>query len=244
MNNYLVFDIETASLEFETLSDSQQEYLLRGATTDDEIIRKKYEMGLSPFTARIVCIGLMRIDNYIPDQDDYLITKIALSTDLNLDDGEKKEIEMNTKDICILTNEKGVLNNFWSIINKYPNHTLVSFNGRNFDAPFIMLRSALNEIRPSKNLMEGTKFNYKGHIDLIDELTYYNPSQLGATRRFNFDYYSQAFGLKSPKSEGVDGSMVTDLFRQGKIIDISEYCVRDISATWELFKKWHKYLHF
>ncbi len=242
MNNYIAFDIETASLDFDSLSASQQDYLLRGANTDEEKEKKKYEMGLSPFTAQVVCIGLMKID--FDESNNEKITKIALSCDNSLEDGIKRDVDLSTGDKCIITNEKTLLKNFWTQISKHSNYTLLSFNGRNFDAPFLMLRSALNEIRPSKNLMAGTKFNYQGHIDLIDELTFYIPSQMGATRRFNFDYYTQAFGIKSPKSEGVDGSMVTPMFRDGKIEEISEYCLRDITATWELFKKWKTYLQF
>lgn len=242
VSNYIAFDIETASLNFDTLSPSQQEYLLRGANTDEEKDKKKYEMGLSPFTAQVVCIGLMKIE--FDESNVEKITKIALSCDNSLEDGIKRDVQLSTGDKCIITNEKTLLKNFWNQITKHSSHILISFNGRNFDAPFLMLRSALNEIRPSKNLMQGTKFNYPGHIDLIDELTFYAPSQMGATRRFNFDYYTQAFGIKSPKSEGVDGSMVTTMFNEGKIEEISEYCLRDITATWELFKKWKTYLSF
>ncbi|HRP01152.1 MAG TPA: ribonuclease H-like domain-containing protein [Candidatus Kapabacteria bacterium] len=242
MNNYIAFDIETASLDFETLSHSQQEYLLRGATSEEEIAKKKYEMGLSPFTAQVVCIGLMKIE--VDNDKNEVITKLALSCDNAMNDDEKNEIELSHGDRCIITNEKMLLKKFWSILSKNNTHTLLSFNGRNFDAPFLMLRSALKEVRPSKNLMQGTKFNYAGHIDLIDELTYYNGSQTGATRRFNFDYYTQAFGIKSPKSEGVDGSMVSTMFYDGNIAAISDYCLRDITATWELYKKWDMYLRF
>ena len=127
---------------------------------------------------------------------------------------------------------------------KYRDSTLISFNGRGFDAPFLMHRSAIHKIRPSRNLMDGTKFNYSRHIDLLDELTFFSPSSSGPTRRFNFDFYARAFGIHSPKSDGVDGSKVSDLFAEGKIVDISEYCLRDVVATWELFVFWNQYLNF
>ena len=57
-------------------------------------------------------------------------------------------------------------------------------------------------------------------------------------RRFNFAFYAKAFGIVSPKEAGVDGSMVGDLFTEGRIDDIAEYCLRDVKATWELFLKW------
>jgi len=125
---------------------------------------------------------------------------------------------------------------------KYP--TLITFNGRVFDIPFIMLRSAVYKIRPAFNLMAGTKFNYPKHIDLIDELTYYSPSQYGATKKFNFDFYAHSFGITSPKAQGIDGSKVSEFFAEGRIKEISEYCMRDVVATWELFLFWNEYLNF
>ena len=151
---------------------------------------------------------------------------------------------LQTGDPCLIWNEKQLLEKFWSILKKYHNAHLISFNGRNFDAPFIMLRSALLKVRPYRNLMSGTKFNYPQHTDLIDELTFYNPSQYGATRRFNFDFYTRAFGIKSPKSQDIDGSKVSEYFAQGRISEIAEYCLRDVTATWELFLLWKEYLKF
>jgi predicted PolB exonuclease-like 3'-5' exonuclease len=82
------------------------------------------------------------------------------------------------------------------------------------------------------------------HTDLIDELCFYSPSSYGATKRFNFDFYTRAFGIPSPKGEGIDGSKVSEFFAAGRIAEISEYCLRDVTATWELYKKWIEYLKF
>jgi DNA polymerase elongation subunit (family B) len=205
---------------------------------------KKQSKRNSPMTAHVVCIGLQLMqENEIPGQWE-IVNRAAFSADLALDDDERVEVELVGGDKCYITNEKKLLENFWSILKKYPQAQLVSFNGRNFDAPFLMLRSAIYRIRPYRNLMAGTKFNYPQHIDLIDELTFYNPSPYAATRRYNFDFYTRVFGITSPKSEGVDGSMVGDMFYDGKIKEISEYCMRDINATWELFLVWNNYLKY
>ena len=92
--------------------------------------------------------------------------------------------------------------------------------------------------------MDGTKFNYNFHTDLIDELCFFNPYSYGATRRFNFDFYTRVFGITSPKSEGLDGSKVSVYFADGRIYEIAEYCLRDVRATWELFLIWSKLLKF
>lgn len=243
MEQYLVFDIETAPISWDTLSESQQEYLLRRAETDEEIQQKKFEMALSPMTGQVVTIG-MQLMQSTDDGTWELISRAALQVNPNLDSNKSEEETIANNDKCIYSTEAQVLKTFWDLLKKYNRAQLVSFNGRNFDAPFLMLRSAMHRIKPSRNLMAGTKFNYPMHIDLIDELTYYQGSAYGATRRFNFDFYTRQFGIKSPKSEGVDGSMVGEFFHEGKYREIAEYCMRDINATWELFLVWYNYMKY
>ncbi len=249
MSQYLVFDIETIPSEWDSFSESQQEYLLRRANNEEEIEQKKRELALSPLTAKVVCIGMQLVEivdyNASEQQDKYAIKKaIAYSLDESMEDGESQEVNLADGSLCYLTSEKTLLEKFWKIFSKYPKAHLISFNGRTFDAPFLMLRSAKMGVRPSRNLMTGTKFNYPLHTDLIDELCFYMPSQSGATRRYNFDFFTRAFGITSPKEAGVDGSKVAEYFSDGRINEISEYCLRDVKATWELFLYWEKYLKF
>ena len=240
---YLVFDIETVPLPWEDFSESQQEYILRRAETEEEKEQKLREMALSPMTAKVICIGLQHMLQQ--GENDWEMKNCkAFAVDESLEADEVKEFTLESGYKCQLSSEKRMLEDFWKILNKYVNASLVSFNGRNFDNPFLMLRSALLQIRPSRNIMQGTKFNYNKHIDLIDELSFFNTSQYSAARRFNFDFYTRAFGIASPKSEGIDGSKVAEFFEEGKIADISEYCLRDVQATWDLFLYWRKYLRF
>jgi hypothetical protein len=70
-------------------------------------------------------------------------------------------------------------------------------------------------------------------------LTFYNVSgRDGAARRFNLDFYCKAFGIDSPKGQGVTGTDVGSLMEQGRYRDIAEYCVRDVRATVELYQIW------
>ena len=242
MSRYLVFDIETSSLDWDSFSESQQDYLLRGAESEEEIEKKKFEMALSPFTSEIVCIGLQFMEG---DNNDWKqLNKAAFSTKEAYSNDDLESIELSTGDKCYVGTEKKILEDFWGILRKYPDSILISFNGRGFDAPYMMLRSAVNNIRPSRNLMAGTKFNYPQHIDLADELTFYTGGWSGATKRYNFDFYARSFGIISPKAEGVDGSMVSELYKNGEIAKIAEYCLRDVSATWELFLKWNNLLRY
>lgn len=243
MEQYLVFDIETAPLAWDTLDEAQHEYLLRRCETDEEIEKKKFEMALSPMTAHVACIGLQLMQAE-PDGTWTMVNRKAFSSEIGLDEADEQLIPLVNDDECIVSGERELLQKFWAILKKYDQCQLISFNGRNFDAPFLMLRSAMFDVRPSRNIMSGTKFNYSRHIDLIDELTFFQASQYGATKRFNFDFYTRAFGIKSPKSEGVDGSMVGEMYHAKKTKEIAEYCLRDINATWELFLKWYHLLKF
>jgi len=240
---YLAFDIETVPLPWEGFSESQQEYILRRAENEEDEEKMKGEMALTPLTAQVVCIGMQMVVEKDDGSFD-IKNRVAYAVDNTYDDETKIQEELALGDTCYLTNEKKMLEDFWKIFAKYPKINLVSFNGRNFDAPFLMLRSAILKVKPTRNLMSGTKFNYAYHIDLIDELTFFTPSFYGATKRFNFDFYTRAFGIASPKSEGIDGSKVKDFFAEGKILEISDYCLRDVKATWELYELWRQYLAF
>jgi 3'-5' exonuclease len=240
--HFLVFDIETAGLPYESFSESQREYLVRGAQTDEEREKKISEMALTPLTSQVVCIGMKRVrfsGETLAETD-----TIALCKDPDCIDEDHRTGTLGDGNKSLYSNERFLLEQFWRIVKKYDPIHLISFNGRNFDAPFLMIRSAVLGVRPSKNIMQGTKFNYSLHTDLIDELTFFQGSAFGATKRFNFDFYTRAFGLVSPKSEGVDGSKVGEYYKAGRIDEIAEYCLRDVNATWELYLLWRKFLKF
>jgi hypothetical protein len=129
-----------------------------------------------------------------------------------------------------------MLKSFWRIAEK--TDRFISFNGRYFDVPFLMIRSALNKIKPSKNLMTN-RFDTSFHIDLLEQFTFY-----GLTRKFNLDFYCHAFEINSPKSGGISGMDVKTLYEAGKLKDIAVYCAGDIEATYKLFKIWNEYLNF
>ena len=78
------------------------------------------------------------------------------------------------------------------------------------------------------------------HIDLLDQFTFY-----GAVRRKgNLHLWSRAFGIKSPKAEGITGDDVGHLFREKKFFEIAKYNVGDLIATKELYEKWEKFVKF
>ncbi len=243
----LVFDIETIPLDFESSFDEgQKEYLLRGANTEEEQELRKSWGGLNPFTGKVVCIGA-------------LVHETGKGTAISLGDTESEEVIEHdglTIKYLTLTDEAELLHHWWNGLSSRFG-AIVSFNGRGFDCPFLMLRSALLGVRPSVNMMAGTRWEYKvggssndryggiEHIDLIDKLAFGQGfDKAGATRKFNLDFYTKSFGIVSPKSAGVTGYDVPNLFAAGKSREIAEYCMRDVKATSELYSKWNDLLRF
>lgn len=230
----LIFDIETIGESWEDLDETTQKSLLRRvqrATSEEEreILTKEIQegLGLSPLTGEIVAIGIL--DSEKDKGAVYYQTPGQPDKDL-----EEEGIRYRQM------NELQMLHEFWRIADSYDE--FVSFNGRGFDVPYLMLRSAINKIKPTKDLMSNRylgsqKYNAK-HIDLYDQLSFY-----GSTRGPGaLHMYCRALGITSPKGNGIDGSEVGKYFKDGKYEEIARYNAADLFATRDLYKIWEKYL--
>ncbi len=217
----IIFDIETIPQDFDSLDDAQKYYLLKTAETEEEKAKIKDQMALWAPTNEIVAIGMLCVET----------GKGAMY----FQDKEKKEFEENGIRYWS-GNEKEILEKFWVAIahaNKF-----VTFNGRGFDCPVLMLRSAMLKVKPSKNLMP-YRYSSDQHIDLLEQLTFYN-----SVRKFNLDFFCKSFGIPSPKSFGVTGHDVAPLFKENKFEQIARYCAGDLEATKELYLRWQEFIKF
>ncbi len=225
----IVFDIETVGVDFESLAESQQEYLLRyaGKEKDPEARRVKEDdairyLSLYPFTSEIAAIALLNVDTE---------RTLVLYNCNEEDESQAGEKKIKYKS----TNETEMLELFWSYIKRA--EKIISFNGRQFDLPFLMLRSAVLKVKPSRNFLKN-RFEHKDHIDLLDKFTF-----SGLIRKFNLDFYCRTFGIESPKTHGITGMDVKELFYSGKVREIAVYCADDVRATYELYKLWKEFLN-
>lgn len=218
----VIVDIETIGIDFESLDDKSKDYLLKYAVDDDERQKIKESLAFNPLTGEIVAIGMFN-----PETGRGIMHY----------QGGEKDVDFAEDNIEFkVSSEKEMLISFWEDIKKYKQ--VVTFNGRTFDGPFLHLRSAILKVKPSRNLVP-YRYDYKLHCDLLDQLSYY-----GASRRFSLDFYTKRFGIRSPKEEGIDGSMVAEMFRAGRQKEIAQYCARDIKATAKLYEYWENYLKF
>ena len=228
----LVFDIETSALPLENFDEVQQEYLFREAekltdeparaTRRDEILR---QFNLWPFTAQVVCIAMLNAESL---RGQVLFTA---------DDFEENAAEGGPVEFVPCMDEVELLTAFWGVAKHYDE--IITFNGRGFDVPFLYLRSALLNVAITKKNWLGYRFTTEPHCDLAEQFTFYGVSgREGAARRFNLDFYCKAFGIDSPKSQGVTGMDINSLLAEGRYRDIAEYCLRDVRATVELYHLW------
>lgn len=234
----LVFDIETVGENFsemdETTQDALTRWIKKSSDSDEDykiaLQELKDGLGFSPLTGFITAIGVLDVE-----KNKGAIYFQAPGT-------KQKEFEEDGIKFKPMA-EKEMLESFWNGAKEYDE--IVSFNGRSFDAPFLIIRSAICGVRPAFNPMpnrylESQRYGVK-HVDLFDQLTFY-----GAVwrQKGNLHTWCRAFGIKSPKEDGVTGDMVGDLFKQKRFADIARYNVGDLRATKELYDKWKNFVRF
>jgi len=232
--NKLVFDIETVGEDFDQMDKTTQEALtkwIKKDAGDEREYKKMLEglkegLGLSPLTGQIVAIGVLDVG-----QNKGVVYFQAPGQKL-------AEFEQGSFKFKPAT-EKEMLESFWEGAKNY--HEFISFNGRGFDVPFLVARSAVNRVKITKDLMSNRYLSSQRsgslHVDLLDQLTFY-----GAAGRKGLHLWCRALGIESPKSKGIDGNSVAALFREKKYIDIAKYNSDDLVATKKLYRVWNEYM--
>ena len=140
----LVVDVETAGVDFDSLYKPTQKSLTRWIETESAgeeeykiaLEELKSGLGFSPLTGEIIVIGILDYD-----KNEGVVYFQAPGENY----GESKENGMTFKQLS----EKEMLQKFWDGAKEY--QYFITFNGRGFDIPFLMIRSAVHEIRPTKN---------------------------------------------------------------------------------------------
>lgn len=148
-------------------------------------------------------------------------------------------------------NEKDVIKFFWKAFSKLKQPKLITFNGKGFDLPVLILRSlqfpemleyeevgnAFKILTDSSDKWEDKKPNYfhkytKYHIDLIE--------LFGIYRKFSLKALCYLCNIPV-KTEG-EGNKVEQMFYDGKFEEIARYCAEDVKATALLLSYLNKYI--
>ncbi|HTY40606.1 MAG TPA: ribonuclease H-like domain-containing protein [Thermoanaerobaculia bacterium] len=218
----VVLDIETAGHSWDALDDAQRTYLRKNARSEEEREKMPESLSLWPLTGKIIVVAMLN-----PDTGRGRIW-------YEKDDGRVEETSSDGRFKFVGDTEMTLLAEFWRAMRRF--QRFVTFNGRGFDGPFLMLRSAVLGIPVTRNLV-GYRYAIRPHTDLLEAITFF-----GASRKWNLDFACKAFGVESPKEQGMDGFSVGPFYRAGRIREIANYCRRDVEATAGLFQKLEKTL--
>jgi predicted PolB exonuclease-like 3'-5' exonuclease len=216
----LVIDIETVGIPWEEHDPYVREYLIRGLNEGDAEATRSAG-GLSPFRGRIIAIGVINIE----DGRSCALFEVPGQTDLRIEKAGTRTY--------ISGSEKQILQKFWDFFEN--DSRFITFNGRQFDGPFLMIRSAVNGLIPRRDLV-GYRYGFHPNCDLREALNFYgtvNSRQF----KFNLDLACKTFGVETSKGEGLDGRSVETWYRAGRHREIAEYCLDDVRATKELYEK-------
>ena len=127
---------------------------------------------------------------------------------------------------------------FWTGWKGYGHPTLVTFNGRTFDLPLLELAAFrygvgvpdwfCSTVKKSWD-QPRNRYNTDAHFDLQDLLV-----NFGATR-FHGGLNLAANVLGKPGKMDVQGDMVQDMYDEGRLEEINDYCRCDVLDTYFVF---------
>lgn len=218
MPSKVILDIETVGVNWDALPQETQQYLLKYAETEKEVERTKSHLSLWALTSKVVVIGLLN-----PDTNKAMMLSQGPPEQTPADGHHGETFVSHFRG-----DEEAILTKFWELIPSY-NH-YITFNGKGFDCPFVMLRSLILGITPTRNL-DTRRYSIYPHCDLLEVLTFF-----GATRKFTLQFWCQTLGIEDPKATFGDGSQVQAAYHDGRIEDLIDYNLADLLATARLYR--------
>src|SRR5262245_11880244 len=123
-----------------------------------------------------------------------------------------------------------IVRQFWRGVEEtYKQANLVTFNGRGFDMPLLELAAFRHGISLCQYLQSSRKRYDSRHIDLQDQRTNY-----GACRMFGgLNLLAKIIG--KPGKCGIAGNQVYQMYVEGRIAEINDYCLCDTLDTYFVF---------
>lgn len=112
------------------------------------------------------------------------------------------------------------------------------YNGLGFDVPWIIKRSIKHNIKAaSKPFLDLRRYQKYPHFDVQMILADWD--------RFNvvsLDLACDLFAVPSPKKGVVKAEDVAQYYDDGKIDEIAAYCLKDVDATYKIYKLLTQYI--
>ncbi len=223
-NRLFVFDIET-------IPDEQAAHALMGETSTDVQQQRKaladYHLDITdgrsdflrqPFH-KVVALSYLDAEIQRNAQGEtYILKDIRTGGELD-------------------SSEKDIVNGFWQFMER-STPRLVSYNGRSFDLPVLKYRAMKHGITAAALFKSGDKWNsytqrysLDWHCDLLEAL-----SDFGASARCKLNEVCSIMGF--PGKFGVDGSKVSQMYDDGQLEEIRDYCETDVLNTYLVYLRY------
>lgn len=118
--------------------------------------------------------------------------------------------------------ECDMIHQFWNDIAPFRSPVWVTFNGKRFDVPWLIARSAHYHLTPTRHdLLNTHPYQHRPHLDLFHVLP----------QSFSLDDLCDHLAVPSPKS-GLTATDVASAVADNRLDDVTSYCSSDVLATW------------
>jgi hypothetical protein len=182
----IAFDIEVAGYLWEEVDETTRGYLLSRARDEHDRAAVPERTGLYPGLGKIIAIGMW----LVADDRGMILLEGAHHTERDFERVKDSKVYRG--------DEKQLLEKFWQLVGRNAQGRvprLVSFNGRGYDAPMLMIRSAQHGVKPSRNLLP-KRWEMRDHCDLMEVFNFQ-----GATREsYGLEYWCRRCARLSPRS--------------------------------------------
>ncbi len=149
--------------------------------------------------------------------------------------------DFHLDDIVVLDDPEyrpaSITNLFWQGWRHYKRPTFVTFNGRGYDLPLMELSAYRFGLSlPDWFQVSGrafdqarNRYNTSSHLDLMDMMSNFGASRLQG----GLNVLANIIG--KPGKTGIDGSQVQDMYDNGGVREINDYCMCDVLDTYFVF---------
>jgi|SRR3989344_541650 len=138
-------------------------------------------------------------------------------------------LKPNDGEMIILSgeNERVLIEQFWSIVKDY--NLFVTNNGYGYDVPFLIVRSAINRIKPSIKI-NINKFSME-NSNHFDTMLFFSQNVFTNPR---LDIIAKTLGIDVGENR-FSGAEVERLYREGKWEEIRQHCREDVDITERIY---------
>lgn len=225
MDNIIVWDIETipqvspfSDLQKEKMANKINYYVEKGMEADEA---ERLVAATNPFFGQVICIAMYEVSDRFPNSNRSALVAAPKKMSNGLLDPK----------------EKTLLNDFWDYVKGF-NGTFVGFNSLKFDTWFIQIRSMKHRVEITNNdFLDLRLYQNYPHYDVMQHM-----SNWTMNLRPSLELACEFFRIPTPKEGEVKAASVAKAYQQGKLKEIAEYALRDIDATYEIYKITKNYL--